>query len=61
MLANHPGFTTIAVLSLALGIGANSAIFNMSVGIISPSWKLVRCWARVSVIRMKAGGAAGPP
>lgn len=57
-LASQPGFTAVAVLSLALGIGANTAIFSLINSVLMSALPVRDPAALVMLTNPGAGGVA---
>ena len=59
-LRRHPGFTAMAVLSLAIGIGANAAIFGVARAVLFPDSPLVQPETLVNIYETEGGQRFGP-
>ena len=57
----HPAFSALAILSLAIGIGANAAIFGLVHAVLFPDSPLVQPETLVNVYETEGGQGLNPP
>jgi predicted permease len=58
-MRRSPGFTAVAILTLALGIGANTTIFSWMQGFVARPLPLVRAPERLVALETRAPGGVG--
>jgi predicted permease len=59
-LRRHPGFTAMAVLSLAIGIGANATIFGVAHAVLFKQSPLEHPETLVNIYETEGGGSSNP-
>src|SRR5262245_51477172 len=59
MLARHPSFTALAVLTLALGIGATTTVFSLVNGVLLAPLPYAHA-SRLVVVQSRAAGSPAP-
>jgi hypothetical protein len=58
-LARNPGFTAVGVLTLALGIGATTAVFSVVYGVLFRPMPFPRADRLVQIVRLMEGEPVG--
>ena len=59
-LVKNPGFTAVAVATLAVGIGVNATVFTVTDAVLFKGFPLVSGNDRIRYITLKAPAAASP-